>query len=153
MRIRFSGRHRRLLPKPGRDPDLDVSAVIALRLDLDAEFADRTSYERIVDELLAVGLRTEVIDPQSLGDVYDSIHRIAELLGIAARGAKLVAEMRAAMPQSKRTENPPNILVEWRPKLVIAPGRQSWVTDMIELAGGTNPWSSREARERGNQRR
>lgn len=134
------------LPKPGRDLDLDVSAVIALKPDLVLSSLTVPGHERIVDELRAAGLRTEVIDPVSLEDVYSSVHRIAQLLGISTRGEQLVREMRAAMPQAPRPAQPPKILVEWWPKPVIAPGKQSWVTDMIELAGGVNPWGARDVK-------
>ena len=40
----------------------------------------------------------------------------------------------------------PAVLVEWWPKPVIAPCRQSWVTDLIERAGGRNPWAEVEAK-------
>jgi iron complex transport system substrate-binding protein len=33
--------------------------------------------------------------------------------------------------------------VEWWPKPVIAPGRKSWVTDLIDAAGGVNPFDDR----------
>lgn len=131
------------LPKPGRDLDLDVSAVLALKPDLVLSSLTVPGHERIVDELRASGVRTEVIDPLSLDDVYASIRRIAQLLGMDASGDALVAQMQAAMPRIAPAANAPKILVEWWPKPVIAPGRQSWVTDLIELAGGVNPWSDR----------
>jgi iron complex transport system substrate-binding protein len=46
-------------------------------------------------------------------------------------------------------ERPPTgvrVLVEWWPKPVIVPGAWSWVTDLIRLAGGVNPWGDRPVR-------
>ena len=131
------------LPKPGRDLDLDVREVIALKPDLVLSSLTVPGHERIVDELRAAGLRTEVIDPLSLEDIYASIRRIAQLLGVESRGDALVEHMQAAMPRVMPSPDAPRILVEWWPKPVIAPGRQSWVTDLIELAGGINPWGAR----------
>lgn len=131
------------LPKPGRDLDLDVSAVLALKPDLVLSSLTVPGHERIVDELRASGVRTEVIDPQSLDEVYASIRHIAQWLGVDERGDARVAQMQAAMPRIMPAETAPKILVEWWPKPVIAPGRHSWVTDLIELAGGTNPWGER----------
>lgn len=37
----------------------------------------------------------------------------------------------------------PAILVEWWPKPVIVPGRDSWVSELIERAGGRNPFAAR----------
>lgn len=134
------------LPKPGRDLDLDVAAVAALQPDLVLSSLTVPGHERIVAELQARGLATRVIDPLSLADVYASIREIAQALGVEARGAALVARMQAAMPPVAPRAQPPGVLVEWWPKPVIAPARQSWVTDLIELAGGRNPWSAAEAK-------
>lgn len=40
----------------------------------------------------------------------------------------------------------PAVLVEWWPKPVIAPGKQSWVTDLVARAGGRNPWAGAAAK-------
>jgi iron complex transport system substrate-binding protein len=37
------------------------------------------------------------------------------------------------------------VLVEWWPKPVIVPGRRSWVNEMLELAGGRNPFAHVDA--------
>ncbi len=53
--------------------------------------------------------------------------------------------MRAALAdeESETTDRPP-ILVEWWPKPVIVPCGQSWVSDMLRIAGGRNPWANRD---------
>lgn len=134
------------LPKPGRDLDLDVGAVLALRPDLVLSSLTVPGHERIVDELRASGVCTEVIDPLNLAEVYTSIRRIAVLLGVAELGEQLVVRMQAAMPARAAAADAPKVLVEWWPKPVIAPGGPSWVTDLIELAGGINPWSARNVK-------
>ncbi|MDR3415672.1 MAG: ABC transporter substrate-binding protein [Nevskia sp.] len=133
------------LPKLGRDLDLDTAGVIALRPDLVLTSLTVPGHERIVAELQDAGLRTLVCDPRSLEDVYGDIRRIAEAIGVPGRGNRLVDLMRAAMPPVKRARRPA-VLVEWWPKPVIAPARQSWVSDLIELAGGTNPWRGVDAK-------
>lgn len=133
------------LPKLGRDLDLDVAGVIALKPDLVLTSLTVPGHERIVAALESAGLRTLTCDPLSLEDIYSDIRRIAQALGVAPRGEELVARMRAAMPRVT-LPRPPKILVEWWPKPVIAPTRQSWVTDLIELAGGLNPWAAIEAK-------
>ena len=42
------------------------------------------------------------------------------------------------------TAERPKILVEWWPKPVIVPGKRSWVTDMLAISGGANPWGERD---------
>ncbi len=134
------------LPKPGRDLDLDVAAALALRPDLVLTSLTVPGHERIAAEFQAAGLRTLTIDPQSLEDVYASIALIAEAIGADARGRALIAQMREQMPAVPVSGARPRVLVEWWPKPVIAPARLSWVTDMIELAGGRNPCAHIDAK-------
>jgi iron complex transport system substrate-binding protein len=133
------------LPKLGRDLDLDVAGVLALRPELVLTSLTVPGHERIVAELEAAGVCTLVCDPQSLDDVYGDIRRIAAALDVAERGEALVAQMRAAMPRVELPKRP-KILLEWWPKPVIVPARRSWATDLIELAGGDNPWGALDAK-------
>lgn len=134
------------LPRPGRDLDLDVNEVLALQPDLVLTSLTVPGHEKVVAELEKAGLQTVVCDPQSLDDVYSDIRRIAAAIGMPERGEKLLGEMEAAMPALDAPEPRPSVLVEWWPKPVIAPARQSWVTDIIERAGGVNPWDSINAK-------
>lgn len=133
------------IPKLGRDLDLRVDEVIAMQPDLVLTSLTVPGHERIVDAINAAGIATLVCDPLSLADIYNDIRRIAAALGIAERGEQLIAEMRAAMP-SRANASGPKVLIEWWPKPVIAPTRQAWATDVIELAGGVNPWASIDAK-------
>lgn len=134
------------LPKLGRDLSLDVERVLALRPDLVLTSRTLPGHEHIVEQLDATGLRTLVCEPLSLADVYGDIRRIAEALDVADRGERLIAEMQSSMPPVPRRENAPRVLIEWWPKPVIAPTRDSWATDLIELAGGVNPWRERDGK-------
>jgi iron complex transport system substrate-binding protein len=134
------------LPRPGRDLDLDAEAVRALAPDLVLTSLTVPGHEKVVAALTARGMRVLVCDPVSLADVYDDVRRIAGALAVPDRGERLVAEMDAAMPERSVAGRRPRVLVEWWPKPVIAPGRQSWVTDLIWRAGGTNPWADVEVK-------
>jgi iron complex transport system substrate-binding protein len=134
------------LPKLGRDLALDVEAVRKLAPDLVLTSLTVPGHERVVAALQAAGLQTLVCDPQSLDDVYADIHRIAAVLGVPARADALVASMQAAMPAVLPQCGRPRVLVEWWPKPVIAAARRSWVNDIIQLAGGSNPWGEVDAK-------
>ena len=131
------------LPQLGRDLNLDVQKVVALKPDLVLSSRTLPGHDAIVTALEREGLQVLVCEPLRLADVHEDILRIAEALGVAARGEALVASMRAAMPAMPRAADAPALLVEWWPKPVIAPTRDSWVTDLIELAGGRNPFAER----------
>lgn len=126
------------LPQLGRDLQLDVEALAALKPDLVLSSLTVPGHERIVAALQAHGLRTLICDPRSLDEVFTDIRRIAQALEIPARGEQLIAEMQAAMPPQPRRADAPRVLVEWWPKPVIGAARQSWVHDLIERAGGFN---------------
>lgn len=134
------------LPKTGRDLDLDVGAVLALKPDLVLTSLTVPGHERVVGALRDAGLPLVVIDPVGLDGVYDSIVQVAEALGVLNRGRALVAQMQAAMPPVAPGAERPKVLVEWWPKPVIAPARQSWVNELLTLAGGVNPWAMHDGR-------
>ena len=134
------------LPKLGRDLELDVAAVEQLAPDLVLTSLTVPGHERIVEALKQAGLPVLVIDPIGLDGVYDSIAQIAEALGILARGRSLIAQMQSDMPPVEPPDARPKVLVEWWPKPVIAPARQSWVNDVLYLAGGINPFETRDGK-------
>ncbi len=134
------------LPKPGRDLGLDVDAVRQLKPDLVLTSLTVPGHEHVLAQLEAAGLKTLVCDPQSLDDVYGDIRRIAAALGVAERGATLVREMEAAMPAVEPRGARPRVLVEWWPKPVIAAAKRSWVNELIQRAGGSNPWGEVDAK-------
>jgi iron complex transport system substrate-binding protein len=134
------------LPKLGRDLDLDVAQAEMLRPDLVLTSLTVPGHERIVAALRDRGLPHLVIDPIGLDGVYDSIALIAEALGVLTKGRALVARMQADMPPVEPRGARPKVLVEWWPKPVIAPARQSWVNELLRLAGGVNPFESRDGK-------
>ena len=134
------------LPKLGRDLELDVAAVERLQPDLVLTSLTVPGHERIVEALKQAGLPVLVIDPIGLDGVYDSIAQVAEALGMLRRGRSLIAQMQADMPPVEPRGARPKVLVEWWPKPVIAPARLSWVNELLRLAGGENPFESREGK-------
>lgn len=131
------------LPKLGRDLSLDIAATVALKPDLVLTSRTLPGHDPLVQALEAAGLRTLVCEPLRLADVYADIGRIAEAIGRADDGRRLVARMREELKPHPPRGRRPRVLLEWWPKPVIAPTRDSWATELIELAGGDNPWGQR----------
>lgn len=130
------------LPKVGRDLDVEVEKVAALEPDLVLASNTVPGHERVLADLEAAGLRFYGPETITLADVYADIRHIARLIGVPERGERLVADMQSQMPPVEPSGERPTVLVHWWMKPVIAPGRQSWVTELIELAGGRNPIGS-----------
>lgn len=139
------------LPRVGPDLGVDPAKVRALEPDLVLASYTVPGHEEVVDGLRAAGLRVEASEPVSIDDVYRDVRDVARWLGVPVRGERLVAEMRAVLetrvePTAGRAR--PRVLVEWWPKPVIVPGRASWVTELIERAGGLNPWGGEAVKSR-----
>lgn len=135
------------LPLVGPDLGVDVEAVAALEPDLVLASLTVPGHEKVVEALEAAGLPFIAPAPERLEDVYRDVRDIARRLAPVGRdtvdrGEAVVAEMERRIeprPPFETREHKPSVLVQWWPKPVIAPGRRSWVTDLIEAAGGINP--------------
>jgi iron complex transport system substrate-binding protein len=134
------------LPRVGPDLGIDVTRVAALNPDLVLASLTVPGHERVVERLAAAKLPFFAPEPTSLADVYDDIAQIAARLDVSARGVELVQNMRREIGSAAARDTAPRLLVEWWPKPVIVPGRKSWVQDLIERAGGTNPFAARDVK-------
>lgn len=134
------------LPRVGPDLSVDAKAVAALKPDLVLTSLTVPGHEKCVAALESAGLPILVCQPFSLIDVTENIRRIANALGVAARGDALASQFEADLTEQSQSPggDRPRILVEWWPKPVIVPGEKSWVTGLIELAGGINPFADRD---------
>ena len=138
------------LPRVGPDLAVDIEKVASLRPDLVLASLTVPGHERVVEGLRAAGLPFLAPEPVSLEDVYRDVREIAEALGSPARGDAVVSQMRAELRPVALGDGPlrPKLLVQWWPKPVIAPGKLSWVNDLIELAGGENPLGGEAVKSR-----
>jgi len=127
------------LPRVGPDLGIDIDAVAALQPDLVLASLTVPGHERVLDGLHAAGLPFIAPEPVALDDVLDDVRTIASALGVQAQGARLAAELSEGLAARPPLPRRPSILVEWWPKPVIVPGRDSWVTQLLERAGARNP--------------
>ncbi|MCA9489769.1 MAG: ABC transporter substrate-binding protein [Myxococcales bacterium] len=131
------------LPRLGPDLSIDVEAVRRLEPDLVLASLTVPGHERVVEAIDAAGLRWIAPDPRSFDDVLGDVRTIGGLIGREREADALVARMEADTPAVEVDGPRPAVLVEWWPKPVIAPGRRSWVTDLLWRAGGRNPLGDR----------
>ncbi len=132
------------LPRVGPDLGVDPEKVKALEPDLVLASLTVPGHEEVVASLEAAGLRVIAPEPVSLEDVRRDVVQIADLLGVPERAERVLQEL--TLPREESDAARPRIVVEWWPKPVIAPGAQSWVTDLLELAGATNPLADRDVK-------
>lgn len=130
------------LPRVGPDLDIDVEKVARLSPDLVLASLTVPGHERIVERLERAKLPFVATEPVCVADVYDDIRKIGALLGATARAETVIDEMRAELDAPAclaGARERPAVLVEWWPKPVIVPGKLSWVSQMLAVAGGSNP--------------
>jgi iron complex transport system substrate-binding protein len=123
------------LPRVGPDLGIDVAKVSALAPDLVLASLTVPGHERVVAELAAAGLPFIAPAPTRLEHVYRDVREIGERIGRAARAEVLARELEDELGVSA-TPSGSKVLVEWWPKPVIVPGRDSWASDLIARAGG-----------------
>lgn len=133
------------LPRIGPDLDVDVDKIRALEPDLVITSLTVPGHERCLEQLEAAGLPLLVTQPHSLADVAADILRIGEAIDARQSAQALADRFDTALAAEPPAHEPVPILVEWWPKPVIVPGRNSWVNEMLARAGGVNPWQDREA--------
>jgi iron complex transport system substrate-binding protein len=133
------------LPRLGPDLGPDLDRVAALRPDLVVSSLSVPGMERIVTGLRARGIAQVVLAPRSLADVLDDLRRVGERLGVPERAEAVVRTMEAqaeALRQG-RPAVPVRIYLEWWPRPMFSPGRDTYADELVALAGGVNVFGDR----------
>lgn len=140
----------RPLPRVGPDLDPDMARIKALSPDLVLASLTVPGHEQVLENLENAGLEYLAPEPITLDDVYRDIRRIARAVDATPEAGRVVAQMQDAIAGTETEERgpPPSILIQWWPKPVIAPGRLSWVDDLIRLTGAANPLGGEDVKSR-----
>ena len=139
------------LPRLGPDLTPDIERVAALEPDLVLATLTVPGHEKVIELLEAARLPYIAPEPVSLDDVFRDVEDIGARLGVPERAREVTAAMRRELDAAPRVDydsDRPKILVQWWPKPVIAPGRLSWVDDLIARAGGANPLGGENVKSR-----
>ena len=135
------------LPRVGRDLDIDIKSVAALKPDLVLASMTVPGHEKVVAGLQDAGLDCIFPSPLSLADVYRDVRDIAGRLGVEERGETLVQDMHQAIVNAAAgafSSRGQRILIQWWPKPIMAPGARSWCQDLLEAVGGDNAASGHD---------
>jgi iron complex transport system substrate-binding protein len=133
------------LPRLGPDLGPDLDRVAALGPDLVVSSLSVPGMERIVTGLRARGIPQVVLAPASLADVLDDLRRVGARLGVPARAEAVVAAMEAQAEALRRARPavPVRIYLEWWPRPMFSPGRDTYAHELVALAGGINVFGDR----------
>lgn len=95
----------------------------------------------VVSKLEGLGASVVVVDPKDLDGVYSAIGLVAKALGVDAKGAAVVSDMKTRMADiDKRVASEPAVTafveIGWNP--LFTAGRGTLIDDLVKRAGGTN---------------
>ena len=138
------------IPRVGPDLTPAMERIAALEPDLVLASLTVPGHEKVIAQLEASGLPFLAFEPTRIDHVYQDIQDIAQALGVAERGERLVADLRNRLetPPPTLPGPPPRVAVQWWPKPVILPGRESWVHELLERAGAENPLGGESVKSR-----
>lgn len=125
----------------GPDNNIDIERIKALKPDLVLTSLTIPGHDECLERLRQSGLPIMVLEPTHLDHVPRDIRSIAKALNVTGRGERLAEKIESAIAPRPCGSKRPQIAVEWWPKPVIVPGRDSWVTQMLDRAGAENPWA------------
>lgn len=136
------------LPKVGPDLHIDMDSVEAMKPDLVLASLSVPRMERNVTELEKRNIPYLVFQPHSLQDIANDLLRLGEALEQKERAQAVVERYYAIINQyaqlAKKVKQPTTLYWEWWPKPVFTPGKTNWLSEISELAGGTNLFADLE---------
>lgn len=125
-------------PRVGGISTPSFEAILALRPDLVLATSE-SNYAEHVQQLASLGLAVYVIRPVDFETVLQSIERIGVVIGQEAAARARVASMRQdadAIVRAVAGAPRPRVLYVVWPNPLIAPGRTTLISELIQRAGG-----------------
>jgi iron complex transport system substrate-binding protein len=126
------------IQKVGDTMTPNLEAIIALKPDLvlvSTASQIKTFLPRLEEQQIAVF----VTDPKTLEDVFKNIESIGDILGKKEKAGEVVAGLKKRVDETeKKTENvtPYRVFVQISEEPLFTAGKDAFITDLIERAGG-----------------
>ncbi|MBI2219227.1 MAG: ABC transporter substrate-binding protein, partial [Candidatus Rokubacteria bacterium] len=125
-------------PKVGGLVNPSLEAIARLQPDLVLATTEGNR-ETTIQQLDALGIPTYVVRPNTFDGVLESIARLGRLTGHEPRAKTLVAELRrraARVTEAVKGRTRPRVLYLVWPDPLVVPGRDTLLTELIQMAGG-----------------
>ncbi|WP_282034674.1 cobalamin-binding protein [Metabacillus indicus] len=130
------------LPKLGPDLSINMDLVEQHQPDLVLASLSVPGMEKNIEELKKRNIPHLVLNPQSFKDIGDDLLTVGKAAGAEKRAEDIVSRYHQFLDEyreiSEQIKNRPSVYFEWWPNPIFTPGRVNWLTEMCELAGGTN---------------
>lgn len=135
------------LPRLGPDLNIDIDKLESLKPDLVLASLSVPGMEKNVQALKERGIPHVVFNPNSLQEIAQDLLELGRLTGLEKNAEKVVLEykefIKCYREWSKKVEKK-RLYWEWWPKPVFTPGGRNWLTEISELAGGINIFSTED---------
>ena len=130
------------LPRVGPDLNIDMEMVEAMKPDLVLASLSVPGMERNVQELQKRNIPHIVFAPNSLHDIALDLLRLGETLGQEEAAQAIVHRYHLFIEKYRQLaaniKHPARLYWEWWPRPVFTPGKTNWLSEISQLAGGTN---------------
>lgn len=130
------------LPRVGPDLTIDMEKVEALSPDLVVASLSVPGMEKNVLELQQRKLPHIVLNPSHISDIPEDFRKLGKATGTEAKAELLAEQFTEKVEQirqaTSRANRQPKLYWEWWPNPIYTPGRDNWLTDVSEIAGGIN---------------
>jgi iron complex transport system substrate-binding protein len=129
------------LPRVGSYVRLDLEKIVALKPDLCLATKDGNPKE-IVDRLQSMQIPVYVVDPHDLATVIRTVEEIGNIINASEMANNLADEMRNRLERIRhrvaQTERRPRVFIQIGISPIISAGSQTFLHDLITMAGGLN---------------
>jgi iron complex transport system substrate-binding protein len=134
---------RRDKPRVAAFTSANVSKILDLRPDIVLSFSDLQA--EIVAALIRRGVAVHAFNQRTITEIIDMIHLLGALVGAADRAQRLADELEAGIADSRRRakqlpQRPLVYFEEWDEPMISG---ITWVSELIEAAGGTDIFADR----------
>jgi iron complex transport system substrate-binding protein len=134
---------RREKPRVSAFTSANIDKIVSLKPDLVLTFSDLQA--NIVADLIRRGLNVHAFNQRTVAGILDMIRMLGTMVNAGGRAEELVATLEDGLAQaSSRAECVPKrprvFFEEWDDPLISGIG---WVSELIEIAGGTDIFADR----------
>ncbi len=115
----------------------NLERIITLKPDL-VLLSTSSQLEKITHQLDQLKIPVYITNPRTVTEVIFSIRKLGEVTGTSTRAEELAASMQHRINTIKPTDQHPRVLYVLQLSPLITAGKNTFINDLINLAGGTS---------------
>ena len=145
-------RARREKPRVSAFTSADIPKILALKPDLVLSFSDLQA--DIAAQLIRHGVNVHAFNQRTIVEILDMVRMLGSLVGAPARALRLAEELGAGIAVARErgvslARRPKVYFEEWDEPMISG---IAWVSELIEVAGGTDIFADRAAAKSAKER-